>query len=215
MMLMPGGWLNLIGWAVAAAASFGLLPFAPRIRWPTGLSGIILMTNAVNYGCSWWGFKAFSSPVDPLPRVSWWWWLLLAALHVFVALMQTAERMREEEEAAKHGGSSSSSNFGRRHLGKAVYTCCYNGSTGVENYFLATVVGEAFEQLWTMAGVLGGPTLLVLSICWLDTLLNADVHTLTPLVTACRCAGLLKAFPACTGALLVSCHFMRSYQCIS
>jgi hypothetical protein len=120
MMMMPGSWMNLSGWLLAAAASFGLLPFIPRITWPTSILGTVLLAKAVNMGCCWWGVEAFSSPVDPLPHVSWWWWLLLLVLHVLVALMQTAEKMREEEERAKHGGgASSSSNFGRSHAGEA------------------------------------------------------------------------------------------------
>uniref|UniRef100_A0A383V990 J domain-containing protein n=2 Tax=Tetradesmus obliquus TaxID=3088 RepID=A0A383V990_TETOB len=109
MLLLPGGWWNLGGWLLAAAASMRLLPGIRRITWPTSTLGIMLLSKAAVLGCSWAGWKVFSSSdlADPLSRVSWWWYLLLLALHVFTGLMKTAEKIREEE-AEQQGGS-----FGR------------------------------------------------------------------------------------------------------
>lgn len=108
MLLLPGGLWNLGGWLLAAAASMRLLPGIRRITWPTSTLGIVLLSKAAVLGCSWAGWKVFSSSdlADPLSRVSWWWYLLLLALHVFTGLMKTAEKIREEAE--QQGGS-----FGR------------------------------------------------------------------------------------------------------
>jgi hypothetical protein len=110
MLLLPGGRLNLATWALAAACTFGLLPFVPRISWSSSLGGGVLLVTTLNAGCRWWGLDMFVNP-DPLPRVSWWWQLLLLVLYVLTALMQAAEQLRREEEAAKQGGRPGASSF--------------------------------------------------------------------------------------------------------